>query len=183
MPIYPNYIVPINGQSVVKERTTQIFSAKTTSGSCDCDLEALKTELKEYTDEKIETVNETINTLNQTVNSISNDIIPPLDRELKSLDARVETIEDTLDSLEKTVEKDVVIQSSLWVSNEAIVNVEGVTSSKKIDWGLPVPTTRENADAIGNSKVIITNIGDGTVTFSCSKTPSEDLTISIKVRG
>lgn len=207
MPIYPNYIVPINGQSVVKERTTQIFSAKTTSGSCNCDLEALKAELKEYTDEKIEAVNESLNNLDNKIETLSNSIsevgeglnaridniqelytkldtnVKSLNTELTSLEARVETIEDTLDSLEKTVEKDVTIKADLWIDNEVSIGVEGALSTKKIDWGLPCPTTRENADAIGNAKIIITGFDMGIVTFSAAEAPKEDVIVSLKIRG
>lgn len=76
----------------------------------------------------------------------------------------------------------ITLNASGWDANlRQTLSVDGVTSDTPLDLGLPVPTTRDNADLAGASNIIIESIGIDEVTLSCAKLPKQELTMLIKI--
>lgn len=61
------------------------------------------------------------------------------------------------------------------------VTVEGVTAAGNIDMGLPVPTSFDNSQAVAGAGLVITGLGQNTITFTAKSLPTVDLSVSIKI--
>ena len=68
-----------------------------------------------------------------------------------------------------------------WSSNLQTLSVTGVSSTSRIDMGLPTPTTQSNALAFSNAGIFISSIGDGDITFTCLREPTSDINLVIKI--
>lgn len=80
------------------------------------------------------------------------------------------------------VEYPIVLGPGGWdQEGKQTINISGVASTTHLDLGLPVPTTRENADAAGASNIIIEDVDTETITLSCARVPTKDLTMLIKI--
>ena len=66
-----------------------------------------------------------------------------------------------------------------WSSNSQTVSASGVTASNTV-FVAPAPASQ---DAYGKAGVKCTAQASGTLTFTCSKTPEEALTVNIVVLG
>lgn len=66
-------------------------------------------------------------------------------------------------------------------SKSATVAVEGVTTGSDIDMGLPIPTTYDNASKVASAALVITGLGEGTVTFTCREVPQNNLEVTIRI--
>jgi hypothetical protein len=55
--------------------------------------------------------------------------------------------------------------------------------NKRVNFGLPVPTTRANADAFANANIIIVSLmegsGENAIVFSAKNKPTTDITVAI----
>lgn len=78
------------------------------------------------------------------------------------------------------------IQPEVWVSSEGNITytltVEGADfSNSSVDFGLPSPTTRNNANAVQMAQIIIESVYEDTITLSCASVPATEVSLTIRV--
>jgi hypothetical protein len=105
----------------------------------------------------------------------------------ETLDKKIDDINNTKASKEELRKKAdestsaaVVLASESWSDNAQTVQVEGVTADNNI---FPSPSGRSSTEIWADCKVLCTGQGDGTLTFTCSETPTDDINVSVVIIG
>ena len=79
------------------------------------------------------------------------------------------------------------LQLNYVIENESTYTIENelITPTKQIDFGLPVPTTRENADNIAKHKLIVANVKNGSLIINAvsDEAITETMNVTFKLRG
>ena len=129
-----------------------------------------------------------------TVDTKISEAVEPLGTRTSSLEVEQEALEARVDSLETTIEHfdeiDVELTSEGWENsgeNKYTYHLQNelIKTTRKIDFGLPVPTTRENANNVSKYNLIVLEVNEGELVIEADyKEPvSENLSVNIKIRG
>lgn len=112
-----------------------------------------------------------------------------LQTEQTALEARVDSLETTIEHFDKI---EITIEPESWSIGDGICTFELqndlITTTKEIDFGLPVPTTRTNADTVAKHKLIIVSQTSGAITIQGvldenGSAPTQSVSVTFKLRG
>ena len=105
----------------------------------------------------------------------------------ETLDKKIDDINNTKSSKEelrkkadKSTSPAVVLASTDWSDNAQTVQVEGITADNNF---VVSPAGRDSTEAWADGEVLCSAQGDGTLTFTCTTTPTSDITVSVVIVG
>lgn len=122
--------------------------------------DTVKTSINNHT-ESIGTINGEISTIQGSISSI--------ETEISGLNSNLNTKQNNITSVTVT------LSASGWSDNTQTVSASNVTASNII-WVSPAPAS---FDAYGKAGVRATAQGAGTITFTCVKVPTENLSVEV----
>ena len=111
---------------------------------------------------------ESIGTINGQVSTIQG-TISGIETEISGLNSAMNTKQNNITSITVT------LTASGWSGNAQTVSASNVTASN-IVWVSPAPAS---FDAYGKAGVRATSQADGSITFACTKVPTEDLSVEV----
>ena len=120
----------------------------------------VKTSINNHT-ESIGTINGEISTIQGSISGI--------ETEISGLNSAMNTKQNNITSITVT------LTASGWSGNAQTVSASNVTAGN-IVWVSPTPTS---FDAYGKAGIRATAQADGSITFACTKVPTEDLSVEV----
>lgn len=94
----------------------------------------------------------------------------------------VKMIKGYVDEIASSIKsKSIILSKENWNNMRQSVEINDLDLTKEIDMGIPVPTTRENATMVVDCEIIVESVGNNTLTFCVTETPSAN--ISVVIRG
>ena len=114
----------------------------------------------------ISTVEERVSALETDTSSISDDV--------RALN------EELTNKANKSIPVTVTLASVSWSNNTQTVSVTGVTDTNNV---VVSPSGRDSTTAWADGEVLCTSQGSNTLTFTCTTTPTADITVSVVILG
>jgi|AGTN01.1.fsa_nt_gi hypothetical protein len=74
----------------------------------------------------------------------------------------------------------ITIQPNEWNYYSYSIYSNRIKETSKVEFGLPAPTSRANADAFNGAGIIISSLQPNSITFNAAVQPTSDITIAIK---
>ena len=79
-------------------------------------------------------------------------------------------------------EINIVLAHNSWSEEKRqTIQNEAIIQGRKMDMGLPVPTNKENMQAVSSSGLFISETQNGAVTFETENIPEQDITITLRL--
>lgn len=116
--------------------------------------------ISKYTGEEIEALLDKASQIDSTIESQVNSMIG--------------------DKADKSTSVAVTLASASWSSNTQTIPVTGVTATNNV---VVSPSGRDSTEAWADGEVLCTSQGSNALTFTCTTTPTEDITVSVVIIG
>lgn len=84
------------------------------------------------------------------------------------------------DKADKSTSVTVTLASASWSNNSQTITATGITETNNV---IVSPSGRDSTEAWADGEVLCTAQGSNTLTFTCTTTPTADITVSVVILG
>lgn len=122
---------------------------------------------------KLDNILQDISTVEEKVSALETDT--------SSISDNVRVINEELpNKANKSTSVTVTLAASSWSDNTQTVTVTGVTAANNV---VVSPSGRDSTETWADGEVLCTSQGSNTLTFTCTTTPTADITVSVVILG